>query len=103
MSSAKCNFKWTNNAPLVNVMAKGLRIVADEIISDARRVVPVATGRLRSSIGLQVPPSQEGNRVTATIEATAPYAAYVELGTKNTRPRPYLGPAAEAARRKYGG
>lgn len=71
-----------------------LRRLADEVADDARRIVPVDTGLLRSSIrvGAVTPRS-------ARIHADAPYAAYVELGTRHMRAQPYLRPALYRVRK----
>lgn len=53
----------------------------------AKRLCPVDTGRLRSSITHQV----EGD--TAYIGTNVEYAAYVEYGTSKMRAQPYLKPA----------
>lgn len=70
------------------------------IAGDATRYAPVRTGRLRESIGHHLEDH------TLIVEATAPYAAYVELGhriahgprmsevgPKVVPPRPFLRPA----------
>ena len=66
----------------------------------ARRLAPVDTGELRDSI--------ETDLTRHSIEATAEHAIYVEEGTINMAPQPFLRPAAEqafadAARRLRGG
>lgn len=53
----------------------------------AQKNAPVKTGTLKRSIGL------EADDTTATVEATAEYAPYVEFGTRFMRARPYLRPA----------
>lgn len=55
----------------------------------AQRKVPVDTGTLKGSIRLDI----SGNGVAATVEPTAEYAAYVELGTRFMEAQPYLKPA----------
>ncbi len=54
-----------------------------EIVEDAKRYAPVDTGRLRNSI------HREGD----SIVVSAPYAGYVEFGTRNMAPQPFLRPA----------
>lgn len=71
-----------------------------EIEADAKRYAPVRTGHLRESISHRV----EGH--TLIVEASADYAAYVEMGhriahgphmsevgPKAVAPRPFLRPA----------
>lgn len=48
--------------------------VGPKIAADARRYAPVRTGRLRDSIGHHM----DGDDLI--VDATAPYAAYVEMG-----------------------
>lgn len=57
----------------------------------AKRACPVDTGRLRNSITHIV---DEGGKC-AVIGTNVEYAPYVELGTRNQKPQPYLKPAAE--------
>jgi HK97 gp10 family phage protein len=62
--------------------------LATQVMADAKRIVPVRTGRLRASIGTG---HIDGN--SAVVQASAPYAGYVELGTRYMRAQPYLRPA----------
>jgi HK97 gp10 family phage protein len=50
------------------------------VSEEAQTIVPVDTGELRESIG-PGPVELVGSVVSGTVEATAPYAAYVEFGT----------------------
>lgn len=56
-------------------------------IEDAKSRAPVLTGTLRDSIG----PDEDG------YGAGADYAAYVEFGTSDTAPQPFIGPSADKA------
>lgn len=56
-----------------------LQIAGAAVAEQARDLAPERTGELRDSIGSTT--AWEGQRVTASIEATAPHAAYVEFGT----------------------
>ena len=58
----------------------------------ARADVPVDTGALKGSIGVQ-----RGGTYTASVTASAPYAAMVEYGTSKMPPQPYMLPAAHRA------
>jgi HK97 gp10 family phage protein len=64
-----------------------LERLGGEIETDAKVACPVRTGRLRDSIGHEV----DGDTVRVT--ASAPYAAYVEEGTRYMAAEPYLRPA----------
>ena len=70
----------------------GLRIAKEaafNALSYARIVVPVDTGFLKSSLGVEV----DGQVVK--LVAMAGYASYVELGTYKMAAQPYLVPAYE--------
>lgn len=60
---------------------------ADAVCESAKSMCPVDTGALRSSISV----STDGNR--AEISANTDYAAYVEFGTSQMAPQPYLVPS----------
>lgn len=65
-----------------------VRHVADMVADDARRIVPVDTGRLKASIQVE-----DAGREKARVHASAPYAGYVELGTRYMNAQPYLRPS----------
>ena len=54
---------------------------------EAKKICPVDTGRLRSSITV------ERNDLVAEVGSNVKYAPYVEFGTKRQRAQPYLRPA----------
>jgi len=56
----------------------------------------VQTGRLRSSIIHQV--TKEGNEITAEIGTNVVYGKYLEFGTINHSPYPWLFPSIEMQR-----
>lgn len=60
---------------------------ADAVCNNAKSICPVDTGALRDSISV----SAAGNR--AEISANTDYAAYVEFGTSQMAPQPYLVPS----------
>ena len=62
---------------------------AADVKASAKRIVPVRTGYLRSTIYAKI---QEW---VAEIGAKATYALYVEFGTRYMRARPYLYPAIQ--------
>jgi HK97 gp10 family phage protein len=57
----------------------------------AQAAAPMLTGELRASIHVEVDGDQ--HRVVADAE----HAAYVEFGTSDTAPQPYMWPAADRA------
>jgi HK97 gp10 family phage protein len=67
----------------------GLDEAGNEIVIYAQQIVPVRTGRLRNSITYTVADGQ------LIIMATAPYAKYVEFGTRRMRAEPYIRPAID--------
>jgi len=60
---------------ITEAAGSGARLVAADAIS----LAPVKTGRLRRSITTAV--GQDGANTEGVVQATAPYAAYVEYGT----------------------
>ena len=68
---------------------EALQKTADAIVTDARSIVPVRTGRLRNSIGIE---KSEGGFV---IKTDTPYSGFVEFGTSRMLARPYLRPAIQ--------
>jgi len=69
---------------------------AQSIADQARQDCPVAGGRLRDSIGVEVLADSAGAAITARVVADAPYAAAVELGLGGQPPQPFLVPGVEA-------
>jgi hypothetical protein len=64
------------------------------LVAYAQRVVKVRTGFLRSTIGYAVDPSS----FTLNFFANAPYAWYVEMGTRRMQAEPYMRPALDYVR-----
>jgi hypothetical protein len=65
-------------------------------VEQARADCPVASGRLRDSIGSEVRGDAESGVIEGRVYAAAPYAAAVELGLGGSPAQPFLLPAAEA-------
>lgn len=57
--------------------------------TEAKRLAPVDTGRLRASVVSEF--RRDG--LGATVGTNVQYAAFVEFGTRNQVPQPFLGPA----------
>lgn len=73
------------NGPLaVELYGLGLRVQ-----STAKRLCPVDTGRLRSSIQT-TPPFDEGDHITVSVGTNVEYAIFVHNGTRYMRGRPFL-------------
>ena len=63
----------------------------------AQRKVPVDTGNLTRSSGLEI----RDSGLTAEVEPTAEYAAYVEYGTRYMNAQPYMRPSYTAQKEKF--
>ena len=59
--------------------------VAQEILATANTLVPVRTGYLKSTITIEQP-----SNFQLKVKATAPYAYYVEFGTRRMSARLFL-------------
>lgn len=67
------------------------------IDAHAKQIVPVDTGRLRSSIH----PEFENNGLNAKVVSNVEYAIFIEMGSSRKAPRGFLYPAAEAERQNF--
>lgn len=71
---------------------------AQNIKRNARRRVPVKTGRLRKSIVVHY----DRTKTAAFVRAVAPHAHLVEFGTAGGMPaRPFMQPAFDGQKSKY--
>jgi len=77
------------DSELQNQVHEQLALWAADVENFARQLVPVKTGRLRGSIFTRV------HEWVANIGAEAPYAMFIEFGTRHVQARPYLYPALE--------
>lgn len=75
----------TNRKEIEKLVAK----VGDDIVRDAKSVVPVKTGTLKKSIRSKV----GSDRLSVSVGSDVYYATYVEFGTYMMPARPYLTPA----------
>ncbi|MEM1943777.1 MAG: HK97 gp10 family phage protein [Candidatus Caldarchaeum sp.] len=71
-------------------VAEVLEESAGELADRARGYAPARTGRLRESIGFR-----RHGHAGFVVEASAPYAGYVEFGTSRTPPRRFMQRALE--------
>ena len=74
---------------MVEAMEQAMYESGKHMQEEAKRVVPVRTGRLRDSI------QSRSDATTAIVGTDVPYGKYVELGTRKMAAQPYLHPAAE--------
>jgi HK97 gp10 family phage protein len=77
------------NSGMQQHVQRQLAMWAEDVKALATQLVPVKTGRLRSSIYAKI---QEW---VAEIGAEATYALFVEFGTRFMQARPYLYPAIQ--------
>ncbi|MBC7128399.1 MAG: HK97 gp10 family phage protein [Thermoplasmatales archaeon] len=73
-----------------------LKEVAFFIEKEAKRICPVDTGRLRSSIT-----TEKIDKLAYAVGTNVEYAPYVEFGTYKMMAQPYLRPAMQEARMKF--
>jgi HK97 gp10 family phage protein len=71
-------------------------------VTEAHRLVPVDTGRLKNSITDAVFVDRENNPI-GMIGTNVEYAPYVEFGTRRMRAQPYLYPAVNKYQQKLVG
>lgn len=74
-----------------------VKLNGSEMQKKAQRNAPVDTGTLKRSIGIDI---SDGG-MTATVEPTAEYAPYVELGTRFMEAQPFLKPAFEEQKKQF--
>lgn len=60
-----------------SAVASALKTVADRVLGTSDVLVPVRTGFLKSTLGYR-----QDSSLQVTFYATAPYASYVEFGTR---------------------
>ncbi len=78
------------DAEMQNRVHEQLTVWAENVKTEAQRLVPVHTGYLRSSIYVRI---QDWN---AEVGAEAAYASAVEFGARYGRAKPFLNPAVQA-------
>jgi HK97 gp10 family phage protein len=72
-------------------MNAAMRLIGESVAQKASDLAPRLTGALAASISAHATGPSE-----VEIVADVPYAAFVEYGTSDTEPAPYLRPALEA-------
>ena len=94
------NFPYIRQA-MINEVQKAVKETGEEIIGEARRLVPVRTGRLRDSLKTGKVEKEVGTdpaHFAVNLTSDAPYWGYVEYGTYKMAARPYIRPAIEWGR-----
>lgn len=79
-------------------IAEELNSGAETCVSLAKQLAPVDTGAMRDAI--EQTEIANGNNLRAVIESPQDYSAFVEYGTVNMEPQPFMTPAFESARRQ---
>jgi HK97 gp10 family phage protein len=77
---------------------RAVKETGNEVVNEARRIVPVRTGRLRDSlkVGKAIKDLlSDPARLEVVISSDAPYWMFVEYGTRRMAARPYIRPAVE--------
>ena len=67
------------------LLPQAMMNVAQDILATANTLVPVRTGYLKSTIAIEQP-----SNFQLKVKATAPYAYYVEFGTRKMSARLFL-------------
>lgn len=83
--------QWDRDMSLEGPAGKYMQRLALQVETAAKRLAPVDTGRLRSSITHSV--SGNGDSLRADIYSDVNYAIYQELGTRYQSGKPFLRPA----------
>lgn len=83
-----------------NIVEDAVKELGTIAFKSARQIVPVDTGRLKTSIEVEL----ERQNLISKVEigTDVPYAAYVEYGTSRQRAQPYMRPSLTQARRQAG-
>lgn len=74
---------------------KLLTVFCDTMRNTAKELTPIKTGNNMRSIFMR-----QVEFLTFEVGTASNYGAYLELGTSRMKARPYMAPAAEAARHK---
>ena len=91
------NVKWYGKQVIDKIGKANKQIISKACLMverDAKKLCPVDTGRLRSSI------THEIQGTTGRVGTNVEYARAVELGTEKQSPQPYLRPALHTNEKK---
>lgn len=77
-------------------VAKEILRAAIQVEGNAKRLAPVDTGRLRSSITHEV--GRDGRGLYGSVGSDGAYAMYQEFGTRYVPAHPFLRPALDRLR-----
>ena len=93
---AKVTLSQQAEVDLLQEITAKIEADVDQIVIDAKQLVPVLTGKLRDSIK-KVEPTVGNFSVIADTD----YALFVELGTGKMPAKPFLRKALDKFRQKY--
>lgn len=72
-----------------------IRRTGNDVVARAQEIVPVDTGTLKNSIGVDI--DTDPHHLGFVAGPTAEYGAAVEFGTSEQAPQAYMGPAFDYA------
>ena len=79
---------------IISSVIDAVKVSAELVTSQAKRFVPVDTGRLRNAI-TQSKVEKKGNIIESIVSANTDYASNVEFGTQKQKAQPYMRPARD--------
>lgn len=89
----KYNSYYLNVSSSMNDKAKEvLKVSGEEIVDEAKKIVPVLTGALKNSISYEI----DGE--TLKVGSDLDYALAIEKGSSRRRATPYIEPAMEKSK-----
>lgn len=100
--SGDAKFTFTNPGLVGLTAQQAVYKVGMEILRDAVKSCPVDTGTLARSITYKRGRDASTKLAAGDVGTDVFYAPFVEFGTSRAAAQPFLGPALERARMKYG-
>ena len=95
-------FEWVDKTPMNESVHRAVQIASLFIERRAKQLAPVDNGDLKRSINTVMKTNKNQSRQLGVVGTNIEYAVFQEFGTKFMPAQPYLGPALEEARRRYG-
>lgn len=94
--------KWVDSIPIKveKKVEKHVATTAYKIEANAKRLVPVDTGHLRRSIQTELD-KVLNKSYTAVVGTNIEYAPYIEFGTIQRHPKPYLIPSLDKYKQAF--
>lgn len=85
------------DATKLDAARKIVKVNGAEMNAGAVEKVPVDTGNLKRSVGMEL----KNNGLTTNVKANADYAPYVEWGTRFMEAQPFLKPAFNKQKEQF--